>query len=323
MNFPTGEVRWGILGCGDVTEIKSGPALQKAARSTVTAVMRRDGAKAADYAQRHGVAHWYDDADALIADDTVDAVYIATPPDSHADLTIRALEAGKPVFCEKPLTIAVAQSEQMIAAADRTALPLIVAYYRRALPRFEKMRHLIQSGEIGEPRTVEARQFMPADALPAQSWKIDPDVNGGGHFADMYSHALDWIDMVFGPAQAVRGMIKRQAGAYAAEDLVTFMIDHGAVVVSGLCSYAADRAEEMVTVNGSEGSVAMPFFRDAPLTLTRGGETKTFEIPDPPHVHQPLVERVVACLLDGAPNPCDAASAMRSVRTIATIYEMQ
>jgi predicted dehydrogenase len=121
-------VRWGILGCGDVTEVKSGPALMKAPRSSVVAVMRRDAARAEDYARRHGVHRWYADADALIADPAVNAVYIATPPSSHAALTERVFAAGKPVFVEKPMALDTAECDRMIAAAGRAKLPLSVAY---------------------------------------------------------------------------------------------------------------------------------------------------------------------------------------------------
>src|SRR5213592_2609043 len=96
-------VRWGIIGCGDVTEVKSGPGFQKAERSSLVAVMRRNGALAADYSRRHGVPKWYDDADALIADPEVDVVYVATPPSSHMDYALRVARAGKPVYVEKPM----------------------------------------------------------------------------------------------------------------------------------------------------------------------------------------------------------------------------
>lgn len=320
MNFPTGKVRWGIIGCGDVCEVKSGPALQKAERSSLNAVMRRNGDLAKDFATRHNVPHWYDDAEKLIADDTVDAIYVATPPDSHEQYTVMALAAGKPVYCEKPMALTTAACDRMAQAADAVGLPLITAYYRRALPRFEKMREIIQSGAIGTPRAVAAEQRKRDTDLPGEAWKLDPAVSGGGHFADMYSHALDWLDHVFGPATDVHGVTYSQSDAYSAEDLVSFMLNQNGVPVSGLCSYASDRDTDRVTVIGNLGGVSMAFFGPGAVILTVDGHTTEFDLPDPPHVHQPFVERVVACLLDGAPNPCDPASACRSVRTVEAIY---
>ena len=96
------EIKWGILGVGDVCEIKSGPAFQKCKGSSLQAVMRRTASRAHDFAERHGVPAWYADADALLADPNVNAVYIATPPGSHLELALKCCAAGKPTYLEKP-----------------------------------------------------------------------------------------------------------------------------------------------------------------------------------------------------------------------------
>lgn len=303
-----------------MTEVKSGPALQNAERSTVSAVMRRNSAKAADYAARHAVPRWYDTAQALIEDDTVDAIYIATPPDSHALYARQALAAGKPVLCEKPMAIDPAECEAMADAADQAGLPLVIAYYRRALPRFEKMRDLVQSGAIGTPRAVEVRHLLPQSARSGQSWKLDPAVGGGGFFTDVQTHALDWLDYVFGAPQSVYGTTRRQAGEYDAEDLVAYTIGYRDVVASALCAYATDRHEEKVRILGSDGTVEMGFFRPSPVILHNKDRQERFELDDPPHVHQPFVDRVNACILDGSDNPCPPAVAMRTNWVLDKIY---
>lgn len=315
-----GTVRWGILGCGDVTEVKSGPALQKAPRSELCAVMRRDGAMAADYAARHNVPSWTDDAEALINDPALSAIYIATPPSTHADYTLRALEAGKDVLVEKPMALNTAECDAMAAAQARTGRKLCIAYYRRAQPRFERLREIVQSGEIGAPRLVEVRHFLPASARPAQGWKIDPAVGGGGFFTDMQTHTLDWLAHCFGPPTAARGLRKSQAAEYSAEDLVTYILDFGAVAAVGLCAYATARQEESVTIHGSTGSATMGFFRGSPITVTRGDSIEEIALPDPPHVHQPFVERVLAHFLDGAPNPCGAEAGRAVNALVEEIY---
>ena len=154
-------VNWGILGCGDVCERKSGPPMYKTPHSALAAVMRRDAAKAADFARRHGVPKSYTDADALIADPGVDIVYVATPPDSHRELALKVLAAGKPVYVEKPMAMNHAECLDMIAAAERSGQRLFVAYYRRALPYFLKVKELLDSGAIGEVLSVEVRYFRP------------------------------------------------------------------------------------------------------------------------------------------------------------------
>src|SRR3982751_1225430 len=121
-------IRWGIIGCGDVTEIKSGPGFQKAEGSALVAVMRRDGGKGRDYARRHGVARAYDRAEDLIADPEVDAVYVATPPSSHAELALAVAAAGKPCLVEKPMARTHAECVRMIEAFSSRRVPIWVAY---------------------------------------------------------------------------------------------------------------------------------------------------------------------------------------------------
>src|SRR3954452_17932800 len=143
-------IKWGIIGCGDVTEVKSGPAFNKVSDSKLVAVMRRDAAKAEDYAKRHGVPKWYSNAYELINDPEINAIYVATPPLQHEEYTIAALEAGKPVYVEKPMAVDAAAAASMQKVALRTNMKLSVAHYRRAQPVFIKIKELLESGTIGE-----------------------------------------------------------------------------------------------------------------------------------------------------------------------------
>ena len=282
--------------------------------------MRRDGAKAEDYAARHKIRQAYTDADDLIHDEDVDAVYIATPPDSHAELAIRAMQAGKPVFVEKPMALSVAECYAMIEASEETGQSLVVAYYRRALPRFEKLRKIVQDGTIGEPRCVSVQHFARTEDRPAQSWKLDPKVGGGGYFTDMQTHTLDWLDYVFGPATRVSGIVQRQAKEYTAEDLVSYSIAFDSVVASGLCAYSTGQKSESVTVHGSTGSASMSFFTPSPIILSKGGVRTVHDVRDPPHLHEPLIERIISHLLDGGTNPAPPQAAMRTTAVMETLY---
>jgi 1,5-anhydro-D-fructose reductase (1,5-anhydro-D-mannitol-forming) len=313
-------IRWGIIGCGDVTEIKSGPGFQNADGSALVAVMRRDAARAEDYARRHNVPRWYSDADALIADREVNAIYIATPPSSHKDYTLKAARAGKPVLVEKPMALSAAECEIMIAACRDAGVPLRVAYYRRKLPRFERMRDFIQSGSIGEPRAVAVRQFMKMDPGRAQSWRVDPEISGGGLFVDMQTHTIDWLHAVFGPVREIRGVAVNAGRAGRAEDTVSYsLLFENGVVASGLFVYSSARTEESVTVYGSEGEVAMSFFRPDALRLVRNGAEEIFQFPDPPHVHQPLIQAFVNELRGGPALDSTGETAVEAARVIDEI----
>lgn len=317
-------VRWGILGCGDVTEVKSGPALQQAPGSALVAVMRRDGRKAEDYARRHGVPRWYDDADALIADPEVDAVYVATPPSSHAPLAIRALQAGKPVYVEKPMALDAAECEAMLAASRDAGLPLFVAYYRRALPRFLKVRDLLQAGAIGTPRevrvvlhrTLDAR-YAGVDALP---WRVRPEVAGGGLFVDLGSHTLDLLDFLFGPVTEVAGTARSVSGAYPAEDTVaaTLAFANG-VRGTGDWNFCSDARRDLVEVTGERGRLRFASFDEVPVELETGAGRERFVIAHPPHIQRPLIETVVAALRGEGQCPSTGVSAARTSAVIDAI----
>lgn len=218
-----GEVRWGILGVGDVCEVKSAPAMNVVDGSRLVAVMRRNEKLAEDYARRHGVPKWYGDADALINDPDINAVYIATPPNAHKDLTLRVAAAGKPVYVEKPMARSYKECQAMITACHEAGVPLNVAYYRRALPHFVKLRALIESGAIGEVRyaRIELNQQLPSPEDPDDNWRVDPEIAGGGLFYDLASHQLDLLDWLLGPIEAASGFAGNQAGQYAAEDIVS------------------------------------------------------------------------------------------------------
>jgi 1,5-anhydro-D-fructose reductase (1,5-anhydro-D-mannitol-forming) len=288
-------IRWGMIGCGDVAEVKSGPALQKAAGSSLVAVMRRDSAKAADYARRHAVPRHYDSAVALVADPEVDAVYVATPPSSHLELAMLAADAGKPCLVEKPMALCHAECVRMVDAFETRHVPLFVAYYRRALPRFVEARRLLQAGAVGTPTSVHIFQYdrlLQGDA--AQAWRVDPAVAGGGLFLDLASHGFDLLDFLLGPITAVDGIAVNTGGTYAAEDVTTacFSFESG-MAGTGVWNFNADRSADGIVVSGTDGELHMPVFANAPLVLRAGGREDVLPFSNPPHVHEPLVQTIV------------------------------
>lgn len=292
-------VRWGIIGCGNVTEVKSGPAFQKAAGSALVAVMRRDRKKAADYALRHGVPRYYDHAADLIADAEVDAVYVATPPSSHFPLALQVAAAGKVCLVEKPMAMTHAECQRMVEVFRGKDLPLFVAYYRRALPRFLRVRELLRAGVIGTLSSVHIVQYdLLAVGDQAEGWRFDPEVAGAGLFYDLASHGFDLLDFLLGPITAASGYAANTGGSYPAEDVTAacFGFESG-LVGTGVWNFNADRNEDGIVVTGSAGTLRAPVFTDGDIVVTRGGRDETFPFRNPPHVHQPLVQTIVDQLL--------------------------
>jgi len=322
-------VCWGMIGCGNVTEIKSGPAFQKAQGSLLAAVMGRNAEKAKDYARRHGVPRWYDDAQALIDDPQVNAIYIATPPDSHAAYTLAAAKAGKAVYVEKPMALNSAECMAMITACRAAGTPLFVAYYRRALPRFRKVKELVDAGEIGPVRYVEVTLAQPdrtADAgeLP---WRVQPEIAGGGLFVDLASHTLDFLDFLLGPVRQARGFADNQGGAYPAEDIVSaaFRFESGVQAVGTWCFTAAAEVDK-VTLMGEAGQLCFATFADEPVMLENSHGRQIYEIPHPAHVQQPLIQQVVDELRGKGRCASHGDSAMRTTwvmeRLLAGYYSL-
>jgi predicted dehydrogenase len=298
------KVRWGIIGCGDVTEVKSGPAFQIINHSELVAVMRRTGKLAKDYAERYHVPKWYDDADALINDPDVNAIYIATPPGSHKEYTLKAAKAGKLVYVEKPMARSYAECQEMIAACEKAGVPLYVAYYRRAQPRFLKVKELLENGAIGEVRFVSATQYQKdTEATEAGkqtehlSWRVQPELAGGGLFFDLASHTLDIFDFLLGPIKTVQGFASNQAGYYSAEDIVsgTYLFESGVHGVGKWC-FTAFENEDINEIVGSKGKITFSTFGNEPIRLTTEQGTEEWSFERPQHVHQPLVETIVSDL---------------------------
>lgn len=294
-----GTIRWGIVGCGDVTEVKSGPAFQKATGSALVAVMRRDLAKAEDYAARHGVPRAYGRAEDLIGDTEVDAVYIATPPESHGELALQVAAAGKPCLVEKPMARDSVECARMNDAFARAGRPLWVAYYRRALPRFLLVRELLRSAVIGRLSSVRiqvAERLAPPERTAG--WRFDPSAAGGGLFFDVGSHSLDLVDFLAGPITQVSGFAANTAGAYAAEDVtVASFLIASSRAGTGEWNFNADGARDALTFTGPEGTIVTPIFADGDVVVVRGGREERHPVRNPAHVHQPLIQTIVDELL--------------------------
>jgi predicted dehydrogenase len=288
-------IRWGIVGCGDVTEVKSGPGFQNARDSALVAVTRRDLAKAEDYARRHGVPTVHRHPDDLISDTNVDAVYIATPPSSHCELALRVADAGKPCLVEKPMALDHAECERMVAAFRARRVPLWVAYYRRALPRFLLVRDLLHAGAIGRTTSVhvEVAERL-ATGAKALNWRLNPAISGGGLFFDLGSHSLDLIDFLAGRVADVAGFSANTGHAYAAEDVtVASYLLETHVPGTGVWNFNADVQRDRICFVGSDGHLITPIFADADVVVRRGDRDEAHAVRNPPHVHQPLIQTIV------------------------------
>jgi predicted dehydrogenase len=326
-------IKWGIIGCGDVTEVKSGPAFSKVKDSELVAVMRRDASLAEDYARRHKVPRFYSNAYDLINDKDINAIYVATPPASHAEYGIASIKAGKPVYIEKPMALNYSECLEINKASEKYGVPVFVAYYRRTLPGFLKVKELVENGEIGKVLFVQIQIFKsPSEdektgKLP---WRVDPKVSGAGHFFDLASHQLDYLDYLLGPVQKVKSVALNQAGLYRAEDFVAAeFLFPGNIACSGIWSFgsAPDSSRDIIEIIGDKGSIKFSTFSFENIVLTNNSGRREILNERPEHIQYYLIEKIVQALNGNGIPPSTGISGARTSKVmdevVAEYYQYQ
>lgn len=309
-------IKWGFIGCGEVTKYKSGPAFQKIEGSEVVAVMSRNGEKAKKYAEERGIARWYDDAQALIDDPEVNAVYIATPPSSHATYAIMAMKSGKPCYIEKPMAETYEECCRINRVSHETGVPCFVAYYRRYLPYFLKVKELVESGAIGQVINIQIRFAQPPRNLDYNSehlpWRVQPDIAGGGYFYDLAPHQIDLLQEIFGCILEASGYKSNRGGLYPAEDTLSasFQFDNGIVGSGSWCFVAHESArEDRIEVIGDKGMICFSVYTYDPIALHTERGREEIHVTNPIYVQQPLIQAVVDHLRGLSTCTCNGESA--------------
>jgi len=320
------EINWGFIGCGDVTEKKSGPAFNKVEGSKISAVMCRTSSKAKDYSARHNITKWYDNADKLINDPEINAVYIATPPKYHSGYAIKAMNEGKPVYVEKPMATSYKECNKMNEVASKTGIPLFVAYYRRALPYFLKVKELIDKESIGTVNFIDIKfwsipreEDMNSQDLP---WRVIPEISGGGYFYDMACHQLDILDYIFGPVKHAVGKFSNRAALYKAEDTVSASIEfESGIVATGSWCFAADKLYETdsIEILGSKGKILLSTFSFTPIITKVGDVITKYNPANPENIQYYLIKNIVEELQGTGKSPSDGISAARTNKVMDMI----
>lgn len=310
-------LKWGFIGCGEVTEKKSGPAFNEVEGSEVIAVMSRSEKKARSYAERHHISKWYTDAQELIDDPDVNAIYIATPPSSHATFAIMAMRAGKPVYVEKPLAASYDDCARINRISEQTGVPCFVAYYRRYLPYFRKVKEIIRQGGIGDIMNVQIRFSCPPRDLDYSSggslpWRLQPDIAGGGYFYDLAPHQLDLLQDLFGVITEAEGMCANRAGLYSAEDSVSacFRFESGLPGSGSWCFVGHKSAkEDRIEVIGDKGMLCFSVYNYEPIQLVTSEGITSITVPNPPYVQLPIIKAVIEDLQGFGACSCTSVSA--------------
>jgi predicted dehydrogenase len=281
-------INWGIVGAGNVCELKSGPAYQKTPGFHLKAVMRRDLAKAADFAKRHHVELYFDHADTLINSPEIDAVYIATPPDSHLEYALKVAEAGKICCVEKPMAFSYDECQTMFSVFKEKNIPLFIAYYRRSLPRFKQIKKWLENDAIGDIRNIQWAFAKPAndiDISKSYNWRTDDQIALGGYFDDLASHGLDLFHYLLGNFEVAQGYQTNQQQLYSAHDAISasWIHDNGCTGCA-FWNFGSWKREDTVEIIGSKGSILFSVFNEAPIQLINSKETIRLTIEHPKNI---------------------------------------
>ena len=311
-------VRWGFIGCGEATEKKSGPAFSVVDGSRVVAVMSRNEEKASSYARRHGIDRYYTDAQSLVSDPEVNAVYIATPPSSHATFAIMSMMAGKPAYIEKPMAASYEECLRINRISKSTDVPCFVAYYRRYLPYFGRVREIVRNGEIGKVLSVQIRFAVPPRELDYNTknlpWRLQPDIaGGGGYFYVLSPHQIDLLQYILGShIIEAEGFHSNMGGLYKVEDTINacFKFDNGVTGSASWCfvSYESARSD-MIEIVGDQGTISFSVFEYTPIVVDNKDGHKEIVVVNPSYVQLPLIENVVHHLQGKAVCECNNISA--------------
>jgi predicted dehydrogenase len=276
--------------------------------------MRRDADKAKDYAMRHGVPQWYDDAYDLINDENVNAIYIATPPAFHEEYAIAAINAGKSVYIEKPMTLNFASANMIAKVAKEKNIKVSVAHYRRGQPLFNKVKGLLKEKIIGDIRFARLEFYkkqLDKESLniPKIAWRINAELAGGGLFHDIAPHPVDLMYWFFGDVEKASGYSANQSGMYDADDIVSGnILFKSGVLFNGLWCFntAEENEKDLCEIQGSEGKIRFPIFEHKKIEIIKNGKTENILFEPLEHVQQPLIQKIVDYFLGTGPNPSSA-----------------
>jgi len=309
------ELKWGLIGYGDLADKRVAAALKAANGGTLAGVWGRDFDKTRDFAQRHDIARAHESLESLLQSE-VGAIYVCTPPDSHAEYSCAALRAGKHVLVEKPMASSIAECERMVEAARENGVMLGVAYYRRAFPKMQKIKGLIDAGVLGVPTWVNIAShswFAPTHDDP-KHWRVEKSKSGGaGALADIGVHRLDLLDFWLGASRVLFSHRQHLVQDYEVEDGASAVLElENGAPVHAYFSWNTQTWIDRFEIVGAEGKIIAEPLDGAPLVIIRGRGREELQIAPPENAHLPCVEDFVRAVAAGSTPLCDGQAGLRT-----------
>lgn len=316
-------LRWGLIGCGDIAGKRVAPSLRDLDTCRLVAVNRAQHDLAEQFARAFGAERWYKDWRDLLKDEEIDAVYIATPPNLHAEQTIAAAEAGKHVICEKPMARNAQACRRMIAACRTAGVRLSIAYYRHFYPVVSRVKQILDSGEIGKVVLAEIRAFenFRPEAEDPRSWMIRKRQGGGGPLMDFGCHRIEVLLNILGDVSRAWGNQGSLVTDWDVEDTSVSVLEFQSEARGMLAvSRAIEEPQDTLDIYGSAGSIHVPVLNKGLMTIvTPAGERREDR---PPHqnLHLPYIEAVTQAFLENREPPVPGETGLRVAEIIEEIY---
>ncbi len=317
------KIRWGLIGCGDISRKRVAPALRDLPTVDFLAVSRARAELAQEFAEEFGARKWYADWRELLADDEIDAVYIATPVHLHAEQTIAAAEAGKHILCEKPMAMNVAECDRMIAACAANNVRLSIAYYRHFYPVVARVKEILASGEIGKPvlAQINAFEFNDMKSADPRYWFFTKEKSGGGPMMDFGCHRIEVLTNIFGAIVDVQAFTDNLLFNRVVEDTSAAFFKFASGMRATLTvTHAAHESQDTLDIFGSEGSLHITKLNQGDLRIvTKSGERQELHSPHD-NIQLPSIEDFTNAILENRTPQIVGGTGLNVARIEAQIY---
>ncbi len=316
-------LNWGLIGAGDIARKRIAPALRDLPNCELTAVSRQRAELAAEFAAEFGVRKWFADWRDLVADEEIEAVYIATPVYLHKEQTTTAANAGKHVLCEKPLAMNPAECDEMIEVCRVNNVKLGVAYYRRFYPAIKRIKQVIQSGEIGKIVVAQMNAFEyfdPAADNPRR-WLLEKSKSGGGPMMDFGCHRIEVLTDLFGKITDTQSIVANVEFEREVEDTAAAIFQFETGTGANLTvTHAASEPKDTLDIFGTNGSIHIAVLNRGELKITTKNGGRTEHHPPHQNVHQPLIADFTDALLNNREPLPNGETGKNVAQIVANIY---
>jgi len=286
------ELKWGLIGCGDIARKSVVPAIQNTKNSTLLTINRSDSDKAEEFAKEFSIGRWTASWEELVHESEINSVYVATPVYLHAEQTVAAAENGKHVLCEKPMALNASECRRMIDACSANNVKLGIAYYRHLFSPVKRIKEIIESGEIGQIVHVQANNFENFNLSPGADryWFLQKNLSGGGPMMDMGCHRIELFTNLFGPVKKTSAFLDNIIFKREVEDIATahFEFESGATGLL-VSAHGIKEPKDTLDIYGEKGSIHAAVLNEGTLKITTDHGNRTEKHPNPSNFHQPLI----------------------------------